>query len=249
MTVNIEQLPQEIRDDVEDQSIHILQQIQQYIVVIGGWAVRSYIPQDIIKYARYTLDIDAVATQQNIETVHNILIGQGFDFSDEENWGIRFYKTYHPNPQISYDPALIKDVQIRIEISQPRIHEIDTSHYFEFDLNKTNKNTIVSHGKHQFVQAIVPEIEYLAANKLGLPADYKNRYDASVLLLGSNIQSIIKIIQKTDNWREMVIRRLPKFIGRTKDKGDVAYLLLKRADINIQKYINQLHIIQQKLQK
>lgn len=249
MTVNVEQLPQQIRDDVEDQSIHILQQIQQHIVVIGGWAVRSYISKDIIKYARYTLDVDAVATQQNIETVHDVLIGQGFDFSDEEDWGIRFYKTYHPTPEISYDPVLIKDLQIRIEISQPRIHEIDTPHYFEFDLNKTNKNTITSHGKHQFVQAIVPEIEYLAANKLGLPADYKNRYDAAILLLSSNFQQVIQIIQKTDNWGEMVLRRLPKFIGRSKDKGDVANLLLKRANVNIQKYIDQLYAIQQKLQE
>ena len=248
MTVNIGQLPTQIRDDVEDQSLDILQQIQQHIVVIGGWAVRSYIPQDMIKYTRYTLDIDAVATQKNIETVHDILIGQGFDFSDEEDWGIRFYKAYRPNPEISCDPTLIKDIQIRIEISQPIIHEIDTPHYFEFDLNKTNKNTIVSHGKNQFVQAIVPEIEYLAANKLGLPADYKNRYDAAIILLSSNLQQVLQIIQKTDNWGEIVIRRLPKFIGRTKDKGDVAHLLLKRADVSIQEYINQLHTIQQKLQ-
>lgn len=38
----MQQLPKQIRDDVEDQSLDILQQIQQYIVVIGGWAVRSY---------------------------------------------------------------------------------------------------------------------------------------------------------------------------------------------------------------
>ena len=38
---------------------------------------------------------------------------------------------------------------------------------------------VVSYRKHQPVLATVPEIEYLAANKLGLPADYKNRYDAA----------------------------------------------------------------------
>jgi len=47
----------------------------------------------------------------------------------------------------------------------------------------------------------------------------------------------------------MVLRRLPKFIGRTKDKGDIAYLLLRRAGIDIQDYLDQLFTIQKKLQK
>jgi hypothetical protein len=68
MTVSIEQLPQQIRDDVEYQSLGILQQIQQHIVVIGGWAVRSYTTNPL-KSARYTLDIDAVATPENIKIV------------------------------------------------------------------------------------------------------------------------------------------------------------------------------------
>jgi len=87
------------------------------------------------------------------------------------------------------------------------------------------------------------------SNKLGLPADYKNRYDAAILLPNSNFLKIIEVIQKTDDWDEMVLRRLPKFIGRTKDKGDVANLLLRRANIDVQGYLNQLFTIQQKLQK
>jgi hypothetical protein len=95
----------------------------------------------------------------------------------------------------------------------------------------------------------VPEIEYLTANKLGLPADYKNRYDAAILLPSSDLHKTLETIQKTDNWREMVLRRLPKFIGRTKDKGDIACLLLRRAGIDIQDYLDQLFTIQKKLQK
>jgi hypothetical protein len=248
MTVNIEQLPQQIREDVEDQSLDILQQIQQHIVVIGGWAVRSYTAHPR-KYARYTLDIDAVAAPGDINTVHEILIKKGFASLEERDWGIQFYKPYQPHFKISCDPAVFKDLQIRIEISPPRIHEIDAQHYFEFDLSKTTQKTVVSHGKHQSIQPTVPEIEYLTANKLGLPADYKNRYDAAVLLLNSDLQKTLEIIQKTDNWKEMVLRRLPRFIGRTKDQGDIAYLLLRRADIDVQNYLDTLFSIKQKLQK
>lgn len=248
MTVSIEQLPQQIRDDVEDQSLDILQQIQQRIVVIGGWAVRSYATNPL-KSARYTLDIDAVATPEDIKIVRGILVKKDFVSSEERGWGIRFYKPYQLNLKISCDPVLFKDLQIRIEISPSRIHEIDTHHYFEFDLDKTTQKTVVSHGKHQSIRATVPEIEYLTANKLGLPADYKNRYDAAILLPNSNLHKTLETIQKIDNWREMVLRRLPKFIGRTKDKGDIAHLLLRRADIDIQDYLTQLLTIQQKLQK
>ncbi len=37
--IDIDQLPEQIKDDIEDQSLDILQQIQKYVVVIGGWAV------------------------------------------------------------------------------------------------------------------------------------------------------------------------------------------------------------------
>jgi hypothetical protein len=248
MTVNIGQLPKQIRDDVEDQSIDILQQIQQHIVVIGGWAVRSYIAKPL-RHARYTLDVDAVATPENIKIVDTILAKEDFTFSEEKDWGIQFYKPYRPNSGISYDPSVLKDIQIRIEISLPRIYEMDTSHYFEFDLKKTTKKMVVSHGMHQPIYATVPEIEYLTANKLGLPADYKNRYDAAVLLTNSNFCKILEIIKKTDNWGEIVLSRLPKFIGRTKDKEDVAHMLLRRANIVISEYLAQLKTIQQKLQK
>jgi hypothetical protein len=34
--VDIDQLPEQIKDYIEDQSLDILQQIQKYVVVIGG---------------------------------------------------------------------------------------------------------------------------------------------------------------------------------------------------------------------
>lgn len=116
---------------------------------------------------------------------------------EKTDWDIKFFKPYQPNSNISCDPSLIKDIQIRIEISAPKIYEIDTDHYFEFDLEKTTKQKVVSHSIHQPIYATVPEIEYLTANKLGLPADYKNRYDAAVLLMHSDFSKVFEIIKKT----------------------------------------------------
>ena len=245
---NIEKVPKQIRDDVEDKSLDILQHIQQYIVVIGGWAVRSYATKSF-KHARYTLDIDAVATPENIKTLHDMLVKEDGMFSEKTDWGIKFYKPYRPNSEISYDPSFFKDLQIRIEILPPRIYEIDKNHYFEFNLKKTTKQIVISHGIHKPVWANVPEIEYLTVNKLGLPADYKNRYDAAVLLSNSDFSKIFEIIKKTDKWEEMILRRLPKFIARTKDKKDIAHMLLQRANIDISDYLNQLISIKQKLEK
>jgi len=47
----------------------------------------------------------------------------------------------------------------------------------------------------------------------------------------------------------MVLHRIPKFIGRTKDKEDIAHLLLLRANVNIRNYLDKLIAIQQNLQK
>ncbi|MDG6229585.1 MAG: hypothetical protein QCH96_06435, partial [Candidatus Thermoplasmatota archaeon] len=167
---------------------------------------------------------------------------------EKTDWGIKFFKPYQPNSNISCDPSLIKDIQIRIEISAPRIYEIDTNHYFEFDLEKTTKQKVISHGLHQPFFVTVPEIEYLAANKLGLPADYKNRYDAAVLLIHSDFSKVFEIIKKTGKWEEMVLRRLPKFIDRTNDKKDIAHILLRQANVSIMDYLDQLRIIKLKLE-
>ena len=124
---DIEQLPKQIKDDIEDQSLDILQKIQKYIVVIGGWAVRSYAAKSV-EHARYTLDVDAVAAEENLKKVHYILSKENAMIPKKTDWGIKYFKSYHPSSNSSYKPTLLKDLQIRIEISPPRIYEIDTDH-------------------------------------------------------------------------------------------------------------------------
>ena len=52
-----------------------------------------------------------------------------------------------------------------------------------------------------------------------------------------------------DKWDEMILLRLPKFIGRTKDKRDIAHILLNRANISIPDYLEQLLRIKKNLKK
>ena len=39
--MNLEDFPEPIKKDIEDQSLSILEQIKEDIIVIGGWAVRA----------------------------------------------------------------------------------------------------------------------------------------------------------------------------------------------------------------
>jgi len=48
--MNINKLPGQVRDDIEMQSLLILKHIAEDIVVIGGWAVRALLIQNLINY-------------------------------------------------------------------------------------------------------------------------------------------------------------------------------------------------------
>lgn len=58
--MNVEELPTQVKNDVEDQSLAILEDIRDDIVVVGGWAVRAHLQS---RHARHTLDVDGVAEE------------------------------------------------------------------------------------------------------------------------------------------------------------------------------------------
>jgi len=41
--VNLEELPLEIKNEIEDQSLEILEPIKEKIIVIWGWGVRAHL--------------------------------------------------------------------------------------------------------------------------------------------------------------------------------------------------------------
>jgi len=238
--MNLEQFPTDIKNDIEDQSLYILDKIKDRIIVIGGWAVRAHLGEN---HHRYTLDVDGVTDEKNMEVIREEMEGYGFEDHHPE-WGIQFQKKYEPN--ITVPEALgeeVDKIQIRIEISEPRITEHSIHHFFEFSLTDFEIKGIPFHDGRGEVKVRVPPIEHMAAVKLGLPVDYKNNHDMAMLLQRSDIELVIIAIRENDDWREIVLRRMPKLKGRISQSGQMENTLALAAGLNIKEHIRRLNII------
>ena len=164
-------------------------------------------------------------------------------------WGLQFYHKYNPRVQVPEEiREAIDKVELRIEISGAGIKESRTHHYFEFSLTEFEKRAISYHMKEEKVNVKVPSAEHMAAVKLGLPVDYKNNFDSQVLLEICNVDKVIEIIKANDDWKEMVIRRIPKLIGRLSQKDRLEHILAVNDDINIKEHANMMKYIENKLQ-
>lgn len=237
--MNLETFPKEIKDDIEDQSLALLARINENILVIGGWAVRGLLGE---KHGRYTLDIDAVASKESRDQVAMKLIAAGLK-PKRADWGVQYFKQYEPEVDVPKGVDISK-VELRIEISGPRISEFSTPHYFEFSLDEFVTRSIPFHRNAVVVETMVPPMKHMAAVKLGLPVDYKNNFDSMMLLQSCEVHDVVEIILQNDSWSEMVLRRMPKLIGRIKDKNGIAHLLAMNAGINIQNHIRKLKEIE-----
>ncbi len=51
--MNLQEYPEPIKQDIEDQSLSILKHINDDVIVIGGWAVRALVGE---KHGRYILE-------------------------------------------------------------------------------------------------------------------------------------------------------------------------------------------------
>lgn len=243
--MNLEEFPEPIKKDIEDQSLSILEHITDDIIVIGGWAVRALTGG---KHGGYTLDIDGVSEQNTIKKVETNLETLGMK-RRKGDWGIQFYQHY--DPRVNFPEEIrreIEKIELRIEISGPRIKESQTHHYFEFKLTEFTEREIQYHMKKEKVKVHVPPAEHMAAVKLGLPVDYKNNFDSQVLLGICNVENVIEIIKSNDDWSEMVIRRIPKLIGRLNDKDRLEHILAINNGVNIRENIKTMRYIEDKLQ-
>jgi hypothetical protein len=97
------------------------------------------------------------------------------------------------------------------------------------------------------VEIRVPPREHMAAVKLGLPADYKNNFDCAILLQMSDIDEVIRVIKENDDWKEMVLRRMPKFSGRINQAGSLENILAIDAGINVKEHVKKLRHIEEQL--
>ncbi|GAG41720.1 unnamed protein product, partial [marine sediment metagenome] len=232
--MNIEDFPDPVKKDIEDSSLLVLEHINNDIIVIGGWAVRALIGD---KHGRYTLDIDGVAENNKMEEIESKLLSVGMNVR-RNKWGIQFYHDYDPRIKIPEDiKEEIEKVELRIEISGPLIKESQTYHYFEFSLTEYEHREISYHMRKNKVMVKVPPAEHMAAVKLGLPVDYKNNLDSQVLLDICDVDGVVEVIKGNDDWSEMVLRRMPKLIGRLSQKDRLEHILAMNAGINIKEHI------------
>ncbi|TET91353.1 MAG: hypothetical protein E3J35_02760 [Methanomassiliicoccales archaeon] len=241
--MNLEELPEKVRKDVENQSLAILETIIDDIIVIGGWAVRAHAGK---RHNRYTLDIDGVTAEDKMSEAGKKLRGLGLK-SEDMDWGVRFSCEYEPEVQIIDEEIrrIANEVELRIDISGPRIVEMETPHYYEFDLSEYSRREILYHDSDSKIVVRVPPVESLAAVKLGLPVDYKNNFDSAVLLAMCDVDEVIGNIRNNDDWHEMVIRRIPKLKGRMKDPGRLENELCVDGGMDISEYIRKLEYIAQ----
>jgi hypothetical protein len=239
--MNLEEFPDDVKEDLEDQSLEILETINDKLIIIGGWGVRAHLGAE---HRRSTLDVDGVTDEKALQDIKEILSKMALKRGDAE-WGCRFYRQYKPRVKVPEESKkAISEVQLRIEISGPRIEEHDAPHYFEFSLSDYDMKHISYHCVTRKVDVKVPPIEHMAAVKLGLPVDYKNNYDAAMLLIRCDIDRVIEVIQDNDDWAEMVLRRMPKLKGRILQAGSIEKTLALAAGLNIKAHIQKLDQIE-----
>lgn len=244
--MNVARIPSEVRDDIEDRSLAILEAVADHVVVIGGWAVRAVLGP---VHGRFSLDVDAVAAPEGIEQTRDLLVDMGFELLRTE-WGIRMFAPYEPGVDVGgLDPAVLEGIEMRVEISGPRMHDMRTGHFFEFPIEETERRTLRYHREDREVTVTVPTPERLAANKLGLPVDFKNNYDAAMLLAVSDVDRVVEIILGTDDWHEMVLRRGPKQIGRFRQTGRIERVLAREAGLDIDGYVRTLGSIHEAIRR
>ena len=240
--MNLESLSRDVKDDIEDQSLEILEKIASRIVVIGGWGVRAHLGEG---HHRYTLDVDGVTDERTLGELRGLFNSMGFDEKSVE-WGIKFVKKYVPRVEIPEGmDALVDEIELRIEISPPRIREHDTHHYFEFSLTYFETLEIPYHSKDESVKVQVPPLEHMTAVKLGLPVDYKHNHDAAMLLRNSDVDKVIQTIKSNDDWASLVLRRMPKLKGRLKQPGRIENTLAVVAGLDIRQHIRTLERIEE----
>ena len=126
--MNLEELPAVVKNDIEDQSLSLLENIKNDVIVIGGWAVRALTGG---KHARYTLDIDGVTVKEKLSMIKQRLKRAGLAAKDSE-CGVQFYQRYTPHVDIPDKiKKTVENIELRIELSESKIKEFQTHYYFD----------------------------------------------------------------------------------------------------------------------
>jgi len=242
--MNVQELPTDIKEDIEDSSLDLLAEIVDLIVLIGGWAVRAHLGEG---HGRFTLDVDGVADEGDLGHIRDRMDNLGLK-EVQTDWGLKFWSKYSPRVPIPDQfKAALEPVEMRVEVSGPITRDVDSHHYFEFSLDVFDKQELEYHRKDASLEVRVPPIDTMAAVKLGLPVDFKNHHDVVGLLQVCDVDAVVKVILATDDWREMVLRRLPKLVGRIQQRGRLEHALAIEMGIDIPEHVRILRHIEDSL--
>ncbi len=242
--MNVQQLPTDIKEDIEDSSLDLLSEIVDRMVLIGGWAVRAHLGED---HGRFTLDVDGIADESDLEHIRERLSYLGLK-EVRTDWGLKFWSRYIPRAHVPHQfLKVLEPVEMRVEISGPITKDVDSHHYFEFSLTEYDRKEIAYHRNDASLEVRVPPIDTMAAVKLGLPVDFKNNHDVVGLLQVCDVDEVVKVILGTDDWREMVLRRLPKLMGKIQHRGRLEHALAIERGIDISEHVGILRYIGESL--
>jgi hypothetical protein len=242
--MNIHELPLEIKEDIEDSSLDLLAGIVDHIVLIGGWAVRAHLGEG---HGRFTLDVDGVADEADLVHVRERMRALGLK-EVLTDWGLKFWQEYSPRvPVPDGFGAAVEPVEMRVEVSGPVTKDVDSHHYFEFSLDVYDTLELGYHRRDASLEVRVPPIDTMAAVKLGLPVDFKNNHDVVGLLQVCDVGNVIEVIRATDDWGEMVLRRLPKLVGRIQQRGRLENALAIERRVDIPAHVSTLRRIEDSL--
>lgn len=185
-----------------------------------------------------------MASEKNLRKVKEKLISTGLK-PNPTSWGVKFSKPYTPAPRL---PSLTpdRDIKIKIELSLPRIYE-DSSHYFEFNLKKTCDQIVVAMDEKNKLKIKTPELDYLVANKLGVPSDFRSQHDIAVLLPLCDERKLVNLIKRIDRWSELVLRRTPKTVERISNPTTKVHDALLDVEVDTQAVVNTLTHITDRL--
>ena len=103
--MNLEELSDLVKKDIEDQSLEILEKIAGRIVVIGGWGARAHLGG---RHHRYTLDVDGVTAENTLQELQKEFADKGFSETSVD-WGIKFFKKYEPNVDVPNEMKSLVD--------------------------------------------------------------------------------------------------------------------------------------------
>jgi hypothetical protein len=248
--MSLHDLPEEIKRHIEDESLNVVEKLRASsipFILIGGWASRAIGGAD---HDRYTFDVDGVlGSKSDFDTIAVILSDEGMEVT-KFDWGQTYSRRLklplNLNQNLSGEQRdLVSKSKIKLELSTSRIYSADGKYFFEFRMDKSRELEINTRSGRS-IRAAVALPQYVIASKLGI-SDWKNIYDVGVLHKKITVGELVQVIESSDNWKELVRRKIVRFKQEAEGKiQGTAYTLLNVRGLN-KGYVEFLVELQKRL--